>query len=265
MENYYIANEKYDREYIKSTWDMATGLQAVDSLTPSDYLKQLAVKNIDGELSNDEIEELLYTNYKDGYSDEVRSRIKEADMVSNRIVKLLKSESFSFSVVTLKYIHKKLFEDIYDSAGEFRGHNISKKETILSGKSVIYGEYRLLDELLKYDFEEERNKDYGVMQRDEIIKNVAKFTSSIWQAHPFEEGNTRATAVFIERYLNAKGFEVDNTLFEKYSKYFRNALVRSNYANVNEGIYSNNKYLEQFFENLLHKEKHELRNRNLIL
>ena len=265
MENYYIANEKYDREYIKSTWDMATGLQAVDSLTPSDYLKGLAVKNIDGELSNDEIEELLYANYKDEDSGEVRSRIKEADMVSNRIVKLLKSESFSFSVVTLKYINKKLFEDIYDSAGEFRNHNISKREAVLSSESVTYGEFRLLDELLKYDFEEERDKDYGIMDKDKIIKNITKFTSSVWQAHPFEEGNTRAIAVFIERYLNSKGFEVDNTLFEKHSKYFRNALVRSNYANVNAGIHSNNKHLEKFFENLLYKGKHVLRNRDLIL
>ena len=265
MENYYMANKKYDKEYIKSTWDMATGLQAVDSLVPSDYLKHLALKNIDGELTNEEIEELLYTNYKNEDAKEVRSRIKEADIVSNRIVKLLKNESFSFSVVTFKYIHKELFEDIYDSAGEFRKYNISKKEEILSGNSVIYGEYRLLDELLKYDFDEERDKDYSIMKQDGIIKNVAKFTSSIWQAHPFEEGNTRATAVFVERYLNSKGFEVDNSLFEKHSQYFRNALVRSNYQNISEGINIDNSHIEKFFENLLYKGQHLLRNRNLML
>ena len=74
-------------------------------------------------------------------------------------------------------------------------------------------------------------------------------------------GNTRTTAVFTIKYLNSLGFEVNNEPFEKNSWYFRNALVRANYTNMNKGIYMNTEYLEKFFRNLLLGESNELKNR----
>ena len=83
-----------------------------------------------------------------------------------------------------------------------------------------------------------------------IVKHIAQFTSDIWQIHPFCEGNTRTTAVFIIKYLRSLGFNVNNTTFEKNSWYFRNALVRANYQNLQKGIYKETIHLARYFRYL---------------
>lgn len=265
MSEYKISKNEYNKEYRKKSWDMATGLQAVDDLKPSEYLLELSQKNIDGELTNEEIEELLYNRYKDETKESKVSRTKESDMVSNRIVSLLEEPAFTFSPVTLKYIHRRLFEDIYEHAGEFRTVNIWKKEPILGGETVKYANFQLIMDTYEYDFSVEKEKKYGEMTNEQVVKSLSDFTSSIWQVHPFMEGNTRSTAVFIERYLNAMSFDVDNTLFKDNSMYFRNALVRSNYADMKNRISAEDKYLRWFFDDLLFEGKHLLKNRDTIL
>ncbi|MCL2341724.1 MAG: Fic family protein [Firmicutes bacterium] len=192
-------------------------------------------------------------------------REKECDLVSLRIAQLLEDKSFGFNPITIKNIHKYLFKDIYDFAGNYREYNITKEENILNGDTVIYVDYKNIEEYFNYDFKEEKNFDYSKLNRDETIKHIAKFTSSIWQAHPFGEGNTRTTAVFIEKYLNNMGFKVNNEMFKKYSVYFRNSLVRSNYGNIPKGIYPNFEYLIMFLENLLSGKNNKLLNRELYV
>ena len=85
----------------------------------------------------------------------------------------------------------------------------------------------------------------------------------MWQIHIFGEGNTRITAVFFIKYLRTLGFSVTNDIFAENAWYFRNALVRANYTNLQKGIFETTEYLEMFLRNLLLNEKHELRNRNL--
>lgn len=135
--------------------------------------------------------------------------------------------------------------------------------------------YNEVEDLLKAYYEMQDSKDinvqrekefdYSKLNNDELIKHIAKFTSSIWQVHPFGEGNTRTTAVFIEKYLNNMGFNVNNEMFKEYSIYFRNALVRSNYGNIPKGIYPIFDYLVMFFENLLQGKNNELKNRELYI
>ena len=115
------------------------------------------------------------------------------------------------------------------------------------------------------NIQREKEFDYSKLNKDELIKHIAKFTSSIWQVHPFGEGNTRTTAVFIEKYLNNMGFNVNNDMFKNKSLYFRNALVRSNYGNIPRGIYPTFDYLIMFFENLLQGKNNELKNRDLYV
>ena len=95
------------------------------------------------------------------------------------------------------------------------------------------------------------------------MKHFAAFTSGIWQIHPFGEGNTRTTAIFVILYLKAFGLRVNSDVFAEHSWYFRNALVRSNYNDFQLGIHATTKYLELFFENLLMNANHELKNRYL--
>ena len=103
------------------------------------------------------------------------------------------------------------------------------------------------------------------MDQNGLVKHIAKFVSGLWQIHPFGEGNTRTTAVFTILYLRSMGFDVTNDFFANHSWYFRNALVRAYYQNVQKGIMRNSEYLERFFRNLLLGENNVLRNRYMVV
>ena len=265
-ENYIIENETQDTKKKQEYWNTGIGLNKVDNLEPSKYLIDLSKKNINGELKYSEVENLLKTYYEtQNQSDISIQREKECDIVSLRIAQLLEDKSFGFSPVALKNIHKFLFKDIYDFAGNYRNYNITKKEEILNGDTVKYVNYQDIQSYIEYDIKEEKDFDYSKLNKDELISHIIKFTSSIWQIHPFGEGNTRTIAVFIEKYLNSIGFNINNDMFKNNSLYFRNALVRSNYGNIPKGIYPTFQYLAMFFENLLQGKEHELKNRELYV
>ena len=158
-------------------------------------------------------------------------------------------------------IHKRLFEGIFKFAGKIRDYDITKKEWVLNGDTVMYGASFELKAALDYDFEMERNFKYTGLSTDEIIKHITFFVSRLWQIHAFGEGNTRTTAVFTIKYLRSMGYKVDNDIFAQNSWYFRNALVRANYKNLKEGIEENPVFLERFFRNLILGENNELKNR----
>lgn len=265
-ENYIIENEITDSSKKQEYWNTGIGLNKVDNLEPSKYLLELSKKNINGDLKYYEVENLLKTYYETKNSKDVNiQREKECDLVSLRIAELLEDRSFGFSPITLKNIHKYLFSGIYDFAGNYRSYNITKKEEILNGDTVKYVNYQDIENYYEHDFKEEKEFDYSVLNNDEFIKHIARFTSDIWQVHPFPEGNTRTVAVFIEKYLNNMGFTVNNDMFKNKSLYFRNALVRSNYGNIPKGIYPTFNYLIMFFENLLQGKNNELKNKELYI
>ena len=114
---------------------------------------------------------------------------------------------------------------------------------------------------MDYDFSTEKQFSYESLSVDAAVNHLAKFASDIWQIHPFSEGNTRATAVFMIKYMKTFGFSVNNDAFEKNSWYFRNALVRANYNKLQKGDHSTTKFLEMFFSNLLLDTHYELKNR----
>ena len=244
-------------------WEVGIGLNEVDGLNPSKYLIELTKDSIEGRKTFDEIEKELKNYYNKQSKDSINYSEMECDLVSTRIAKMLEDRTFVFSPIQLKSIHRKLFSELLlderdNSIGEYRRYNISKKEPILNGDTVIYGEYTTIDEFLKYDFENESGKNYAEMSLEKQIKNLVKFTAAIWQIHPFVEGNTRTVAVFIQKYLLSMGYDVNNDLFKENSVYFRNALVASNYSNIPKRISPNFSYLEQFFLKLLYKRDTEL-------
>ena len=259
-------------EYIRHTdaskkdktlaWSTAIGLQQVDGLKPSSYLYETAKKNIEGELSFDEAKNLIDSYYESRTArNQDDERTEEADKVSSRIAQILSEPSFNFSPSHLIAIHKRLFEGIFKFAGKIRDYDITKKEWVLNGDTVMYGASFELKAALDYDFEMERNFKYTGLSADEIIKHITFFVSRLWQIHAFGEGNTRTTAVFTIKYLRSMGYKVDNDIFAQNSWYFRNALVRANYKNLIEGIEENPVYLERFFRNLILGENNELKNR----
>lgn len=253
--------------YIKQLqWDMAIGLQEVDNLKPSKYLEKLLHENVNGNLTIEQVKNELKEYYiEKEKKQDINHNELECDFVSTRIVELLNEDDFELSVDYLKYVHKYLFQDVYEFAGEFRNIDFSKHERILNNDSVAYGDCKTLKESLEYDISLEKDKDYKEMSIVEVISNITKFSSNIWQVHPFREGNTRTTALFIEKYLISLGYKVDNTLFKDKSVYFRNALVRSNYFNNYLNIKEDSIYLVKFYENLLLSKNNNLHSEDLIV
>ena len=259
----YSRESEPDKRNKSYAWHTAIGLQAVDGLKTSDYLVQTAVRNIEGEISFEEANALLQTYYEENPAHEAGDRAEEADKVSARIVAVLSERAFSFTPNEYLSIHRKLFTGIYSHAGCIRDYNITKKEWVLNGATVLYGSATELQATLDYDFSEEKKFSYRGLSMDEIIRHLARFLSDLWQIHVFGEGNTRATAVFFIKYLRTLGFDVTNDIFAENAWYFRNSLVRANYNDLKNGIHETTEYLELFLRNLLLNENHPLHNRTL--
>lgn len=247
-----------------AAWQMAIGLQAVDGLSVSDYLLKTAKENIEGKITDNEANAQISNHYEDccdRYA--IEAGTKEADIVAGRIASLLAEKTFSFTPAFWMSVHRYLFKDVFMHTGKIRTYNIYKNEWVLNGKSVFYASYDSIPMTMEYDFKTEAAFSYKNLSKDDISRHLAQFTCDIWQIHPFGEGNTRSTAVFLIKYLSLLGYSINQECFAKKSWYFRNALVRANYNDFQNDIYATTIYLEKFFENLLFGGKNELKNRYL--
>ena len=235
-------------------------------MKPSNYLIETARKHIEGDITIDEVQQLIKSYYD---SKDIRTEkdneTEEADKVSANITKLLNERSFAFTVAGLTAIHRRIFDGVFKFAGQIRDYNITLKEWVLRGDTVSYVSAPDIRRTIEYDLEQEKAFDYTELDINQIVSHITQFVSGLWQIHPFGEGNTRTTAVFTIQYLRSMGFNVENNLFANHSWYFRNALVRANYQNIQKGIKRDSVYLERFFRNLLIGENNELRNRFMVV
>ena len=247
-------------------WNIAFGLQEVDGLKPSKYMIELSEEHINGKKTYNQVQEEITSYYKKNQDNHDDDGEEEADEVATAIYEILNNKSFRFDYLTLKNYHQRLFCNLNKekyNPGVFRLFNMTKDETILNDDTVNYQSYDMIEETLKYDFQEEKEQNYIDFNDKQLIDRICEFTSKIWQVHPFQEGNTRTTAIFIQKYLISMGFKVNNELFKDNSKYFRNALVRANHTNYSKGVKADKKYLIMFFENLLLGKNNELNNDDL--
>lgn len=262
----YIRQDEPQKKEKGYAWQTAIGLQAVDDLKPSEYLIQTARRHIEGDITIEETKQLLDSYYQSkAVRTDMEDRTEEADKVSARIAEILSEKTFTFSPVEYITIHRRLFQGIYPFAGKVRDYNITKKEWVLKGETVLYVGADNIRETLDYDFGQEKNFSYKGLNIHEAIAHIAKFVSGVWQIHAFGEGNTRTTAVFAIKYLHTFGFDISNETFANHSWYFRNALVRANYNNLSKGIYATTEYIEAFFRNLILHEHNELKNRTMLV
>ena len=262
----YIRQGEPQQKERAEAWSVAIGLQAVDGLKTSEYLQQTARRNIEGEITIDEARELVKEYYVKKTAHDAGDEDKEeADRVSSNISKLLQTDAFTYSAAGLAAIHRAIFEGVFKHAGRFRDYDISKKEWVLRGDSVLYGRWQDLRMAIEYDLEQERQFSYAGLSKDQMIEHLARFVSGLWQTQPFREGNTRTTGIFTIKYLRMLGFNVNNELFANHSWYFRNALVRATYRNVTKGIELEPIFLIRFFRNLLLGENNVLKNRYMLI
>jgi fido (protein-threonine AMPylation protein)/DNA-binding transcriptional ArsR family regulator len=266
MENFdeYLRQGEPNKAEKAKVWKTAIGLQQVDGLKPSEYLIETAKQNIEGVITLDEVQKRIDTYYQQHPTKTEEDRTEEADKVSARIAEMLSEQSFSFSPAEYLAIHRRLFTGIYKFAGKIRDYNITKKEWVLNGETVLYASADSLRATLAYDFEQERKFSYIGLNEQEIIEHITQFISNLWQIHIFGEGNTRTTAIFLIKYLRKLGFKnVNNDLFADYSWYFRNSLVRANYEDLSRGIFRTDKFLIRFLSNLLLRGNYSLHNREM--
>ena len=258
----YIRQGEPEQSEKSTAWKTAIGLQDVDGLKTSEYLLETAKEHIEGKIDIKTAQKRIHSYYEERQTrTEIEEGTKEADIVSARITELLGEKTFQFSPAEWKMIHKRLFKGVFSHAGEYRTYNITKKEWVLNGETVLYASADSIRDTLDYDFGQEKEFSYEGLSAGDAVRHIAKFTSGIWQIHPFCEGNTRSTAVFIIKYLKTFGFSVNNEIFAENSWYFRNSLARANYNDLGKGISATTIYLERFFENLLMGYQNELKNR----
>ena len=262
----YFKAEEPGRRERADAWATAIGLQKVDGLTPSQFLFDTAKDHIEGRITQNQARRRIHDYYA-AQAEVARPdpEKEEADKVSERIVAVLNDGGFAFTPEYFISIHAKLFKGVLASAGKLRMVNIRKREWVLKDDSVTYGDAATIKQSLIRDFIDEREFDYGGKTPRRIIPHFARFIAQIWQVHPFGEGNTRTTAVFAIKYLRSLGFSVDNDVFRDNAWYFRNALVRANYADYAREVSRDWNYLEIFFRNLLLGEKNEMKSRYLLI
>ena len=268
MDNFdeYLRQGEPNKSEKAKVWKTAIGLQDVDGLKPSDYLISTAKENIEGNISIDEVKLRIDSYYKQHPVKDTENRTEEADKVSARIAEVLSEQTFTFSPIEYLTIHRRLFQGVYKYAGKIRDYNITKKEWVLNGETVLYASAKSLKATLEYDFAQEKRFSYKGLSKQEIIEHISHFISYLWQIHIFGEGNTRTIAIFLIKYLRKLGFkEVSNELFAEHSWYFRNALVRANYEDLSKGIHKTEEYLISFLSNLLLGEKNRLKNREMYV
>ena len=257
----YIKQGEPEKQEKAKTWETAIGLQDVDGLKPSEYLLDTAKEHIEGNINIDEAKKRINSYYEQSNERNNEDNTEEADKVSVSIAEILSEKAFNFSPTEILNIHKRLFTGIYKEAGKYREYNFTKKEWILNDDTVTYSSYETIKETIEYDFNQEKNFSYKDLSLDDSISHLSRFISNIWQVHPFCEGNTRTTAVFLIKYLRTFGFNVNDEIFADNSWYFRNALVRANYKNYEKNVFEDITFLEKFFYNLLTNTKYELKNR----
>ena len=263
----YIRQGEPDQKAKASLWQTAIGLQAVDGLKTSEYLRETARRNIEGEISLDEAHQLIHGYYqkRTAHDEPTNEDEAEADRASSNIARILASQTLAFNTNGLIALHRRIFEGVFKHAGELRKYNITKKEWVLREDTVNYLNWEDLRDALDYDIQAEKAFSYANTSNEEMVTHISHFVGDLWQIHPFQEGNTRTTAVFTILYLRSIGFAVNNDLFANHAWYFRNALVRANYKNARLGVDYSPQYLERFFRNLLLGEQWDLRSRYLFI
>lgn len=258
----YIVHGEPGQKEKADAWQTAIGLQDVDGLKVSSYLLDTARQHIEGDITIDEARERIKTYYetKSGHD----AVDEEGDKVSANMTKIIMEPSFAFSLLGLTSIHKRIFEDCFKFAGQLRTVELSKKEWVLGGEaSVSYQPSIDLRTAIEYDLTKEKEYDYSNKPVSDVIQHLARFTADLWQIHPFREGNTRTTAVFLIKYLRSMGILATNDMFKEHSWYFRNALVRASYKGLN--ISPTTEFIERFLRNLILGENNVLRNRDMLV
>ena len=170
-----------------------------------------------------------------GITDAEKLRRVESDLTIVRLKQILETPDFEYSQDALLMLHKHMFEDIYPFAGEIRKIDIEKSEKMLSGFPMIFSGSENISKNLQKVFKEQE-VDFN-RNKNEVAQALARFMSSIWEIHPFREGNTRSIITYMMKYARHNELNLDEALLLNSFAYIRNALVMY--------VYQDQKYLDK--------------------
>ena len=177
-----------------------------------------------------------------GIKDTDLLRKAEADITNLAMAGIYNRQYEKFDTETLQDIHRTIFGQIYEWAGEFRTIQMIKPEDVLGGDTVRYAYPKEIKKQLTASMKEIAKLHRNGENDREIVFRMVRIIAQIWQTHPFREGNTRSVIVFAVLFAKSLGFEVEHELFRVHASYVRNALVWAS-----QGIYSKYEYLERIF------------------
>ncbi len=250
--DYEPAREHSSEAARRHYWAVAIGLQQVDGLEVSPYLRKVAGEYVAGKRDLAATGELVRAYHGVGAGSRSQGVVpdgadrdgasREADLVAQRIAELLASAPFALAPEMLQEIHRYLFQDLDPAVyhpGRFKTERMVKQEDILNGDSVLYTDPLAYDMALRGAFAAEQAKSYRALEGDEL-------------------------AEFSELYLNQLGFTVANEPFEKHTRYYRDALVRAMYRNADAGVFPDESFLVAFYENVLGRAENNLDRERLI-
>lgn len=169
-----------------------------------------------------------------GITDENELDVAEAELSRANMMLLYENGFSDFSSNGICYIHKELFGDVYEWAGQYRKINIQKREKILAGKSVWYSNNEDIEKDLETAWKNINAVDWAKLSKDEFAKNVARLFPAIWQVHPFREGNTRTVVMLITFFVEHYGYYFDQELISANAGYVRNSFVLASLGEYSE-------------------------------
>lgn len=158
----------------------------------------------------------------------------ESSLVNLNLIKLLKDNKEIHNISYLNEIHKTLFSDLYEWAGDFRTINIVKPEIVLNGLSVEYSNYKDISKQMRVLESKLFLKLTDTKSINDLKKITIEFMIQLWKIHPFREGNTRTILTFFNLILRNRNIDFDHLLLKKHAAYFRNALVMANIGDYSE-------------------------------
>ena len=157
--------------------------------------------------------------------DEAELDKAEAELSRARMM-LLYNDGFSdFSEASLSKIHRYLFGDVYDWAGEYRKINVIKRERLLAGQSVWYSNCEDIERDLRHVWTRFRRTKWAGITKRQFVRKVSRLFPALWQVHPFREGNTRTVVMLLTFFVEAQGYYFDQDLMAQSAGYVRNAFV----------------------------------------
>lgn len=165
-------------------------------------------------------------------------------------IKLLDIDNYftddQFDYTRLKKIHKIIFEDIYEWAGEERVINIVKGERVLGGDTIRYSDVNSIEEDINTVVSKMHSIEWSSVGIKETAERFAKLIAKLWKIHPFREGNTRTIITFATQFSQVHGFNMNKNLLRENSGYVRDALVKAS-----DGEYSEYHYLINIFKDAI--------------